>query len=160
MGQGPNKVLCHQLPNQHCPDGEIGRRSGLKIRRPQGRAGSSPPLGTNMLNQIHNVDLSLAELPVGLVPPFSVLLPSGCEVIPRRDEPLKRNAASLRKSLIPVFGGSDTKLAALSIARRWAVEATPSSCMQSRRPSVATEYRHFHVLPGPSLFLRGMTLFP
>jgi hypothetical protein len=29
-----------------CPDGEIGRRSGLKIRRPQGRGGSSPPLGT------------------------------------------------------------------------------------------------------------------
>ena len=28
------------------PDGEIGRRSGLKIRRPQGRGGSSPPLGT------------------------------------------------------------------------------------------------------------------
>jgi hypothetical protein len=29
-----------------CPDGEIGRRSGLKIRRPQGRGGSSPPPGT------------------------------------------------------------------------------------------------------------------
>ena len=28
------------------PDGEIGRRSGLKIRRPQGRGGSSPPPGT------------------------------------------------------------------------------------------------------------------
>ena len=32
------------------PDGEIGRRSGLKIRRPQGRGGSSPPLGTNKFN--------------------------------------------------------------------------------------------------------------
>ena len=29
-----------------CPDGEIGRRSGLKIRRSQGRGGSSPPPGT------------------------------------------------------------------------------------------------------------------
>ena len=28
------------------PDGGIGRRSGLKIRWPQGRGGSSPPLGT------------------------------------------------------------------------------------------------------------------
>jgi hypothetical protein len=28
------------------PDGEIGRRSGLKIRREQSRGGSSPPLGT------------------------------------------------------------------------------------------------------------------
>jgi hypothetical protein len=28
------------------PDGEIGRRSGLKIRRPQGHGGSSPPPGT------------------------------------------------------------------------------------------------------------------
>ena len=28
------------------PDGEIGRRSGLKIRRPKGRGGSSPPPGT------------------------------------------------------------------------------------------------------------------
>ena len=33
------------------PDGEIGRRSGLKIRRPQGRGGSSPPPGTNKINQ-------------------------------------------------------------------------------------------------------------
>ena len=30
----------------YCPDGETGRRSGLKIRRPQGRGGSNPPLGT------------------------------------------------------------------------------------------------------------------
>src|ERR1700735_4595546 len=30
-----------------CPDGEIGRHSGLKIRRPlSGRGGSSPPPGT------------------------------------------------------------------------------------------------------------------
>ena len=29
-----------------CPDGETGRRSGLKIRRPQGRGGSIPPPGT------------------------------------------------------------------------------------------------------------------
>src|ERR1700679_3335436 len=34
------------------PDGEIGRRSGLKIRRPQGRGGSSPPLGTNRINKL------------------------------------------------------------------------------------------------------------
>jgi hypothetical protein len=34
------------------PDGEIGRRSGLKIRRPQGRGGSSPPLGTNIINNL------------------------------------------------------------------------------------------------------------
>ena len=33
--------------SRQCPDGEIGRRSGLKIRRPQGRGGSSPPPGTN-----------------------------------------------------------------------------------------------------------------
>jgi hypothetical protein len=37
----------HERVAQECPDGEIGRRSGLKIRRPQGRGGSSPPLGTN-----------------------------------------------------------------------------------------------------------------
>ena len=30
-----------------CPGGGIGRRSGLKIRCPKGRAGSSPALGTN-----------------------------------------------------------------------------------------------------------------
>ena len=35
-----------------CPDGEIGRRSGLKIRRPQGRGGSSPPPGTNEINHL------------------------------------------------------------------------------------------------------------
>ena len=32
--------------NLSCPSGGIGRRSGLKIRWPQGRGGSSPPLGT------------------------------------------------------------------------------------------------------------------
>src|ERR1700761_3591029 len=35
------------------PDGEIGRRSGLKIRRPQGRGGSSPPPGTNVAGVKH-----------------------------------------------------------------------------------------------------------
>jgi len=34
-----------------CPDGETGRRSGLKIRRPQGCGGSSPPPGTNKNQQ-------------------------------------------------------------------------------------------------------------
>jgi hypothetical protein len=34
------------------PDGEIGRRSGLKIRRPQGRGGSSPPPGTNKIKEL------------------------------------------------------------------------------------------------------------
>jgi hypothetical protein len=47
-----------------------------------------------------------------LVPLFSALLPSACEVIPCRDEPLKKNVVSLSESLIPVFGGSDTKLPA------------------------------------------------
>ena len=36
----------------HCPDGEIGRRSGLKIRREQSRGGSSPPLGTMVLKDL------------------------------------------------------------------------------------------------------------
>jgi hypothetical protein len=40
-------VRFFELVKHMCPDGEIGRRSGLKIRRPQGRGGSSPPLGTN-----------------------------------------------------------------------------------------------------------------
>lgn len=33
-------------PGATRPDGEIGRRSGLKIRGPQGCGGSSPPPGT------------------------------------------------------------------------------------------------------------------
>ncbi len=37
---------CIIMEASHRPDGEIGRRSGLKIRRPQGRGGSSPPPGT------------------------------------------------------------------------------------------------------------------
>jgi hypothetical protein len=52
---------------QSCPDGEIGRRSGLKIRRPQGRGGSSPPLGTNKINHLCDLDLLPAEPPVRLV---------------------------------------------------------------------------------------------
>ena len=50
----------HVLPS---PDGEIGRRSGLKIRRPQGRGGSSPPLGT-----IENKALRLNSSPKLLIP--------------------------------------------------------------------------------------------
>jgi hypothetical protein len=38
------------------PDGEIGRRSGLKIRRPQGRGGSSPPPGTNKISNLYRLD--------------------------------------------------------------------------------------------------------
>ena len=34
------------------PDGEIGRRSGLKIRREQSRGGSSPPPGTIIINKL------------------------------------------------------------------------------------------------------------
>ena len=56
-GKARSKVLRHQLPLQQCPDGEIGRRSGLKIRRPQGRGGSSPPLGTKIKS------IALANLP-------------------------------------------------------------------------------------------------
>ena len=33
-----------------CPGGEIGRRKGLKIPRPHGRAGSIPALGTKFMN--------------------------------------------------------------------------------------------------------------
>lgn len=32
---------------EECPDGEIGRHSGLKIRREQSHEGSSPSSGTN-----------------------------------------------------------------------------------------------------------------
>ncbi len=32
----------------------IGRRSGLKIRRPQGHGGSPPPPGTNQINNLAN----------------------------------------------------------------------------------------------------------
>src|SRR6516164_5677045 len=47
---------CFGKPCQRCDteciqprrrDGETGRRSGLKIRRPSGHGGSSPPPGTN-----------------------------------------------------------------------------------------------------------------
>ena len=35
-----------------CRDGGTGRRSGLKIRRPSGLGGSTPPPGTNLFNQL------------------------------------------------------------------------------------------------------------
>ena len=34
-----------------CPGGEIGRRKGLKIPRPYGRAGSIPAPGTILKNE-------------------------------------------------------------------------------------------------------------
>ena len=39
-----SSTLVSRLP--FCPDGEIGRHNGLKIRCPLGRAGSSPAPGT------------------------------------------------------------------------------------------------------------------
>tara|TARA_A100001201_G_scaffold83773_1_gene74342 strand:- start:251 stop:493 length:243 start_codon:yes stop_codon:yes gene_type:complete len=39
-----SSILVSRLP--FCPDGEIGRHNGLKIRCPLGRAGSSPAPGT------------------------------------------------------------------------------------------------------------------
>ena len=52
-------------PFLRSPDGETGRRSGLKIRRPQGRGGSNPPPGTKHMCQVPRrgqVDLfSLAQ---------------------------------------------------------------------------------------------------
>src|SRR5665213_1295950 len=47
-----NNIRRFKWLDSTCPDGEIGRRSGLKIRRPQGRGGSSPPLGTNIINDL------------------------------------------------------------------------------------------------------------
>jgi hypothetical protein len=49
MGTSPTPFRLTRAIATPCPDGEIGRRSGLKIRRPQGRGGSSPPLGTKPL---------------------------------------------------------------------------------------------------------------
>src|SRR5277367_6884423 len=43
-----NQAFYFAILERSCPDGEIGRRSGLKIRRPQGRGGSSPPPGTRI----------------------------------------------------------------------------------------------------------------
>ncbi len=37
----------HATPYFVCPDGGIGRRAGLKIQCPKGRAGSMPAWGTN-----------------------------------------------------------------------------------------------------------------
>ena len=39
----------YKQPFESSRGGEIGRRSGLKIRRPQGLVGSSPTPGTNNL---------------------------------------------------------------------------------------------------------------
>jgi hypothetical protein len=45
----------HRPPRSR--DGGTGRRSGLKIRRSQGRGGSTPPPGTNKINKIRNTDI-------------------------------------------------------------------------------------------------------
>jgi hypothetical protein len=49
-----------------CPGGGIGRRSGLKIRCPKGRAGSSPALGTNH----RRVHLGILVMSAGFVDIF------------------------------------------------------------------------------------------
>jgi hypothetical protein len=56
-----------------CPDGEIGRHSGLKIRRPlSGRGGSSPPPGTSKCNAINPLEWFISHR---LVPPWQALKP-------------------------------------------------------------------------------------
>ena len=49
-----------------CPSDGIGRRSGLKIRCPQGRAGSSPASGTtsetNMVLLVYKLGTDSADL--------------------------------------------------------------------------------------------------
>ena len=42
------KSLCRILRARFCPDGEIGRRKGLKIPRPHGHVGSIPTPGTTL----------------------------------------------------------------------------------------------------------------
>src|SRR5271165_1325311 len=64
-------------------DGGTGRRSGLKIRRPSGLGGSTPPPGTNRLGKnraafaccvcsTHPVDLTLSSF--GIVATLNVLI--------------------------------------------------------------------------------------
>ena len=55
-------------PKFQSPDGEIGRRSGLKIRRPQGRGGSNPPPGTNTINTIQRLPFPGYNIKTVLVP--------------------------------------------------------------------------------------------
>ena len=43
-----------------CPDGETGRRGGLKIRCPLGRAGSSPAPGTSPNPRLASVSALLS----------------------------------------------------------------------------------------------------
>ena len=44
-----------------CPGGGIGRRCGLKIRCPKGRAGSSPAPGTNKNNYLSSISQNSLE---------------------------------------------------------------------------------------------------
>jgi hypothetical protein len=90
----------------------------LQAARPWG----STPSGTNRITNLDNFNLFLTELALRLVPLLvpllCVLLLSTCDIIHAETNPLKRNAVSLGESMIPVFGGCDTKLQALSIARK------------------------------------------
>jgi hypothetical protein len=58
---GLNQRLLSHFP---CPDGEIGRHTGLKIRRPKGCAGSTPARGTislHLASSKKHFNLSLAS---------------------------------------------------------------------------------------------------
>ena len=62
-----------------CPDGEIGRHNGLKIRCPFGRAGSSPApgilfLGDNMKEFFSSKKMSLVCAILNMVFAVSALL--------------------------------------------------------------------------------------
>lgn len=51
--EGPTRTTDYKTSTVYriCPGGGIGRRNGLKIRRPSGHGGSSPPLGTILESQ-------------------------------------------------------------------------------------------------------------
>jgi hypothetical protein len=129
-----------------CPDGEIGRRSGLKIRRPQGRGGSSPPLGTkDKTIKINNLQrheplttggafvVQTALVPV-LVPVctwFAIFGLGGPK--PCQEKWFAKSEEFSRRGLARASGVFATTSMAGSDARRRVVAATRSSCTNSGR---------------------------
>ena len=127
-GASSCRMVPESLPG---PDGEIGRRSGLKIRRPQGRGGSSPPPGTNKINSLNSV----ASYSPNRCAAICVTLPTRQRIAKARrllqqhsirdEESGARNAASSRTSC---------RRFSSIIARQWKGMASLGLCCYGSRP--------------------------
>jgi hypothetical protein len=103
MIRGKEERLARIRVTDNMPGWRNGRRCGLKIRCPKGRAGSTPALGTTIKSKAYKVGLSfyghVISVPIG-APPLPVTTSSSSQLFTSLRE------GTLFNILSTMFGGS------------------------------------------------------